>query len=279
MPCAYYNDFAQFPCQWMRELISAEYITAGEVFHGDIANVTPEQISGFDRVHLFAGIAGWDVALTLAGWPESVPVMTGSCPCQPFSRANRVKSVNSSQNKGIGSERDIWPEMHRLIRTTKIPFVFGEQVEDAISYGWMDRLEADLAHEGYTTGFSVLGAHSVGAPHKRHRLYWVAYARGSRFALREAMGREVGSGATLNFGSENLRSGVSNSRYSPKSTRRLLCADGKYRRIPLEPEFYPVATGVPSHGVEIVRGAGNAIHVETAAGFVRACLDALIESD
>lgn len=266
MPRAFYNDYAKFPCLWMRQLISAGHITAGDVVEGDIAKIQPSQLTGYDRIHLFAGIAGWDVALTRAGWPDSVPVMTGSCPCQPFS------SANTSKNRGIGSERDIWHEMYRLIGATKIPFVFGEQVEDAISHGWMDRLDSDLAREGYVTAYAVLGAHSVGAPHKRDRLYWVAYRGEGRRELCKALVQQ----ATI-LEPKGICAASDYPRYTPDATRQILCADGVYRPIPLEPEFYPMATGVPSYGMEIVCGAGNAIHTETAAGFVRAVMRAFCE--
>lgn len=41
---------------------------------------------------------------------------------------------------------------------------------------WLDRVFADLEAEKYACGAVVLGAHSVGAPHIRQRLWWVADA-------------------------------------------------------------------------------------------------------
>ena len=49
------------------------------------------------------------------------------------------------------------------------------------------------------------------------------------------------------------------------------CRDGKYRPIPVEPEFFPLANG-HTNRVGKLRAYGNAIHVETATGFVRACM-------
>ena len=51
------------------------------------------------------------------------------------------------------------------------------KVEGAIKHGWIDDLQADLEREDYAVGFAVLGAHSLGAPHIRQRLYWVADSR------------------------------------------------------------------------------------------------------
>jgi DNA (cytosine-5)-methyltransferase 1 len=47
-----------------------------------------------------------------------------------------------------------------------------------------------LEGEGYTVGAAVLGAHSVGAPHIRQRLYWLANA-----GLAGHEGRAAGTGA------------------------------------------------------------------------------------
>ena len=38
-----------------------------------------------------AGIAGWSFALRLARWPDTRPVWTGSCPCQPFSGTFKLR--------------------------------------------------------------------------------------------------------------------------------------------------------------------------------------------
>lgn len=46
---------------------------------------------------------------------------------------------------------------------------------EALEPVWLDGIRSDLEAEGYTFGAVVLGAHSVGAPHIRQRLYWVAH--------------------------------------------------------------------------------------------------------
>lgn len=161
---AYYNDNDPRTAVWLRELISVGLITAGEVDERSIADVQPSDLKRFDRVHLFAGIGGWDYALQLAGW--SGPVWTGSCPCQPFSVAGK--------RAGTADKRHLWPEMFRLIRECRPAIVFGEQVEGAVRLGWFDGVFADLEGAGYACAAAVLGAHSVGAPHIRQRLYWLA---------------------------------------------------------------------------------------------------------
>ena len=164
----YYNDFDKKACAWLRELIKAGLIPDGVVDERSITDVTADDLRGFTQCHFFAGIGGWSRALQIAGWPEDRPVWTGSCPCQPFSTAGK--------GNGKSDERHLWPAFARLIAECKPPVVFGEQVEGAIKHGWIDDLQADLEREDYAVGFAVLGAHSVGAPHIRQRLYWVANA-------------------------------------------------------------------------------------------------------
>lgn len=161
----WFNEYDPHAAQWLRGLMSRGLIPQGEVDERSIADLRPEDIVG-DSCHFFAGIGGWSEALRLAGWPEDRPVWTGSCPCQPFSRAGK--------QKGAGDDRDLWPHFYRLIRELSPHVVFGEQVEAAVQFGWLDRVCTDLDSAGYTVGHCVLGAHSVGAPHQRQRLYWVA---------------------------------------------------------------------------------------------------------
>lgn len=164
---AFYNEFDPKAAAWLRELVSAGLCETGCVDERSIAELRAADLDGFARAHFFAGIGGWDYALRLADWPVDRPVWTGSCPCQPYSSAGK--------GKGNADERDLWPAFARLIRECRPQCVFGEQVSAAIRHGWLDRVHADMEAEGYTVGACVLGAHSVGAPHIRQRLFWVAH--------------------------------------------------------------------------------------------------------
>ena len=42
----------------------------GDVDKRSIEEVAADDIAGYDRCHFFAGIAGWDLALRLAGWGD-----------------------------------------------------------------------------------------------------------------------------------------------------------------------------------------------------------------
>jgi DNA (cytosine-5)-methyltransferase 1 len=139
------------------------------------SKVTPSAIS------LPASGGGWSYALRLAGWPDDRPVWTGSCPCQPFSRANSVYK----RGKGREDERHLWPEWSRLISQLMPPVVFGEQVTDAIAGGWLDEVFDDMESHGYACGAARIAALGVGTPQERERLWFVCDADKER---REGVG-------------------------------------------------------------------------------------------
>lgn len=162
---AYYNEVDGYAAQWLRNLIAEQLITKGDVDERTIKDVRPNELAGYDRAHFFAGVGVWDYALNQSKWGRS-EIWTGSCPCQPFSAAGN--------QTGVDDERHLWPVWSALINECRPPVVFGEQVAAAIGHSWLDTLQTDLEAQGYAVGAAVLGAHSVGAPHIRQRLYFVA---------------------------------------------------------------------------------------------------------
>jgi DNA (cytosine-5)-methyltransferase 1 len=167
----YYNEFEPYATTWLRNLQAAELIPTGVTDDRSIVDVKPEELSAYRRVHFFAGISGWEYALQLAGWPEDLPVWTGSCPCQPFSICGK--------KKGEKDERHLWPTFLGLIADRRPPVVFGEQVASPAGRQWLAGVRADLEELGYRVGAADLCAAGVGAPHIRQRLYWVADTKDS----------------------------------------------------------------------------------------------------
>lgn len=205
----YYNEFDPNAAAWLRQLILNGDIAPGIVDERSITEVQADDLRGFTQVHFFAGIGGWSAALRLANWPDNRPVFTGSCPCQPFSAAGN--------NKGKKDERHLWPYFYRLISECKPDTVFGEQVEGAIKHGWLDDLQTDLEREGYAVGHCVLGAHSVGAPHIRQRLYWVANANIQHWWKQQQLESGIGEGSWYESG----RGGGINERMADSVSARL----------------------------------------------------------
>jgi DNA (cytosine-5)-methyltransferase 1 len=153
-----------------------------------------------------------------------------------------------------------------LIRKFRPDWIFGEQVATAIGAGWLDGVSTDLEGQGYACGAVVLGAHSVGAPHIRQRLYWVGHAIQPRLeghawngVNRDQPGRinpEADRSATQTGGIGHWN-----------AYGHVHCLDGKSRRI--EPGSFPLAHGV-SGRVGLLRGYGNAIVPQLAAEFIKA---------
>ena len=257
----YYNEYDTKTAAWLRELIRADLIPDGDVDERSITEVAPRDLRGYTQCHFFAGIGGWSLALQLAGWPSDRPVWTGSCPCQPFSVAGK--------GRGTADERHLWPVFFNLLKECRPEYVFGEQVASAIGHGWLDGISADLEAENYACGAAVLGAHSFKSPHRRQRLYWVADDRG-RLVLSDCDGCSAGSPAATPAGYGNTiePAGFWN------DSQLVHCRDGKARRIPTEPAFFPLAHGIPARVVRL-RGYGNAIVPQVAAEFVSAFLECM----
>lgn len=208
----YYNEIDPYAAKWLRNLIYAGLIPEGDVDERSIEDVKPAELRGYTQCHFFAGIAGWPLALQLAGIPADRPLWTGSCPCQPFSVAGK--------GAGAADERHLWPAWFHLIRQCKPPIVFGEQVASAIRHGWLDLVSADLEAENYAVGSAVLGAHSVGAPHIRQRLYWVADASGARLEGRQ---RVLGGGDERATRAGGVVGGLANTNGRDASAEREQC--------------------------------------------------------
>jgi DNA (cytosine-5)-methyltransferase 1 len=169
---AVYNEIEAYPAHWLRNLIERDLIAAGRVEERSIVDLTPKDFADATQAHFFAGIGVWSHALRLAGWPDDVPVWTGSCPCQPFSSAGH--------RKGFDDERHLWPSWFGLISECRPPIVLGEQVGGPDGIDWLDVVLSDLEGAGYAAGAASLPACGVGAPHIRQRLYFVAYAEEQR---------------------------------------------------------------------------------------------------
>lgn len=265
------NDNDKQACAWLRQLVAYRHLPVSTVLEKPIQEVTADDIKEHTQVHLFAGIGGWPLALRLAGWPDNRPVWTGSCPCQPFSAAGK--------GRGNADERHLWPAMHRLISECRPDTIFGEQAASAIGHGWLDGISADMEAEGYTVGAVVLGAHSVGAPHQRQRLFWVADTSGERV---RAAGQETDAGPSRAVQTQHgerqrfridagaVGGPVERARTAggPWSDYIIIpCEKGKSRRI--EPSTCPMVDGFPGR-VGLLRGYGNAIVPQVAAEFIAA---------
>ena len=102
---------------------------------------------------------------------NQIDIITGGYPCQPFSVAGR--------KKGEQDPRHVWPEMFRLIKELRPTWVIGENVGGHIKLG-LDTVLENLESEGYSARTFSISASSVGANHKRERVWIVGYATNNR---------------------------------------------------------------------------------------------------
>ncbi len=157
---------------------------------------------------LFSGIGGFDLAAQRVGWknifqveieekackilqkhfPDTqryadikdfdgrqyaghIDIISGGFPCQPFSAAGK--------RKGSADDRAIWFEMFRVVSEIRPRWVVAENVSGllTIEQGMaFERVCTDLESEGYTVQSFVIPACAVGAPHRRNRVWIVAYS-------------------------------------------------------------------------------------------------------
>jgi len=111
----------------------------------------------------------WSDVTTFDGkpWRGIVDVVSGGFPCQDISPAGR--------GAGIGGERSgLWSEMARIIGEIRPHFCLVENSPILTSRG-LGTVLGDLAARGYDAEWGVLGAADVGAPHKRERIWIMAY--------------------------------------------------------------------------------------------------------
>jgi DNA (cytosine-5)-methyltransferase 1 len=113
----------------------------------------------------------WDDINTFDGkpWNGIVDIVAGGFPCQDISAAGK--------GVGIGGKRSgLWTEMARVVYEIRPRFVFVENSPMLTSRG-LGRVLRDLAELGYDARWCVLGANDTGAPHKRKRIWILAYPR------------------------------------------------------------------------------------------------------
>jgi len=155
---------------------------------------------------LFSGIGGFDLAAEWMGWENvfhcewmefprkvldyhfpnadshidicktdfkkyanTIDVLTGGFPCQPFSLAGK--------RKGTDDERYLWGEMLRAIQEIKPRFVIAENVFGITNIDGglvFQQVCLDLENEGYEVQPFIIPACAKNAPHRRDRCWFIA---------------------------------------------------------------------------------------------------------
>lgn len=106
---------------------------------------------------------------------ETLTILTGGFPCQPFSHAGR--------RKGTADDRYQWPNMFRVIQNVKPDWVIAENVRGLVTWNdgmVLEQVCTDLESEGYEVQPFIIPACAVNAPHRRDRIWIIANCANSR---------------------------------------------------------------------------------------------------
>lgn len=102
-------------------------------------------------------------------------VLTGGFPCQDVSHAGKKAGI------GDGTRSGLYAEVVRLAGEIQFDFIILENVAALLSGpsdnpgGWFAQILADLASIGYDAEWHNIPASALGAPHRRERIWIIAY--------------------------------------------------------------------------------------------------------
>ena len=102
--------------------------------------------------------------------PE-IDVLVGGFPCQDVSLGGKRKGLTLNTRSGL------WYEYKKVIEKTKPKYVVIENVKGLLSKGMGEVLQ-DIQTLGYDAEWVTFAASAVGAPHRRERVFIVAYPHG-----------------------------------------------------------------------------------------------------
>jgi len=189
---------------------------------------------------LFSGIGGFDLAAEWMGWenifhcewnkfgqqvlkhhfPNSISyeditktdfsihrgtidILTGGFPCQPYSSAGK--------RLGKEDDRHLWPEMLRAIREIQPRWVVGENVRGLTNWNGglvFDEVQSELEAEGYEVTPFLLPACAVNAPHRRDRIWFVAYSSRTSEGTNEFRGLRCEDGEISGQGTQTIHDAI-----------------------------------------------------------------------
>lgn len=134
----------------------------------------------------------YDDVCTVNGLPR-VDVICGGFPCQDVSLAGK--------RAGFGGERSsLWREYRRIVADVRPRYVFVENVPGLFTAddGWaFGEVLGDLVALGFDAAWDVFRACDVGAPHRRERVFLLAYrVGGGRDGIKNGARRDILDGPT-----------------------------------------------------------------------------------
>ena len=197
-----------------------------------------------------------------------VDVLTGGFPCQDISNAGKRAGIE-------GSRSSLWKYYAEAIRVLRPKFVFIENVSAILGRG-LNVVLGDLAEVGYDAEWHCVSASSVGAHHRRDRIFIIAYPSDASDSGYEWFGGEQCS-EVLQEKNRNVENSernrirkrnseeVDRGKEECQHTNKFECT-GWWA---VEPGLGRVADGVPNR-VDRIRCLGNAVVPQVAEVFARA---------
>lgn len=177
-------------------------------------------------------------------------VITGGFPCQDISIAGK--------GAGLDGERSgLWFEMWRIIRELRPKFVIAENVS-AITFRGLDKVISSIAEIGYSAEWQCIRASDVGAPHRRERIWVVAYAQGEQgrgIFKQEFFTNSRTGGKKLAY---PMREGLEGQWEKPIGIKKEFNNIGDDSWWAVEPDVGRMAHGIPKR-VDRLKGLGNSI--------------------
>jgi DNA (cytosine-5)-methyltransferase 1 len=197
---------------------------------------------------------------------EQIDVLAGGFPCQDISTAGRGAGLS-------GSRSGLWFQFHRLINEIRPRYAIIENVSALRSRG-LDEVLRSLAEIGYDAEWHCIPASAVGAPHRRDRIWIVAYPNRSLREGTRLSGGVQSCDARLGISySETASMAYTASQRQPRQgqfvERRSETPKGKGQadtplpiRVggiwPVEPDVGRVANGIPNRSHRL-KQLGNAV--------------------
>lgn len=180
-----------------------------------------------------------------------VDVITGGFPCQDVSTAGSMWFTPEGTN---APRSGLWAELARLIGEIRPRYAIMENVPNLLAGDggrWFGRILSDLAQIGFDAEWHCIPASGIGAPHRRERVWIIAYP--------SEQGLE-GSGEAGNDSSQGAQRGY-----------QLFtgCSGVPWEAWKAEPSVDRVVNGLPRR-VDRIKAVGNAIVPQIAEELGRA---------
>lgn len=102
--------------------------------------------------------------------PDYCDIISGGFPCQNISSAGNGEGIK-------GEKSGLWSEMFRICRQVKPRYIIIEN-SPMLTFRGLERVLCNLSEIGYDAQWQCLSNKDFGFPHRRERIYIIAYTGG-----------------------------------------------------------------------------------------------------